>query len=57
MSTPVRPLIDELLDWIDREIIRAESGERRGETEPPPAEEPGASEPRERLRVPSSIPA
>jgi hypothetical protein len=57
MSTPARPLIDELLDWIDREIVRAENRERGGESDPAPAEEPGTSEPRERLRVPSSIPA
>jgi len=57
MSAPARPLIDELLDWIDREIVRAENGERGGESEPTPAEEPRTSEPREHLRVPSSIPA
>jgi len=57
MSTPERPLIDELLDWIDREIVRAENREQGGETEPASAEEPPTSEPRERLRLPSSIPA
>ena len=57
MSAPTRSLIDELLDWIDREIVRAESGEPGGEIEPAPAEEPPPPDPRERLRVPSSVPA
>ena len=56
MNSPTRPLIDELLDWIDREIARAEQREQTGEAESPNEEE-SAPEPRERLRVPSAIPA
>jgi len=57
MNTSSRPLIDELLDWIDRELERSENGEPAGEADPPAAEEKRETEPRERLRVPSSIPA
>ena len=56
MSSRTKPLIDELIDWIDREIARAEHPEQADAAEPSKDAEP-APEPRERLRVPSSIPA
>ena len=56
MNSSSRPLIDELLDWIDREIERAE-GTPAAESEPRGPEENREPERRERLKVPSSIPA
>jgi len=57
MNTSSRPLVDELLDWIDREIERAESGAPQTPGESPTTEESREPERRERLKVPSSIPA
>jgi hypothetical protein len=56
MSAPARSLIDELIDWIDREIVRAEKTKPE-ESTPASAEDTHTAEPRERLRVSSSIPA
>jgi len=57
MNPPTRSLIDDLLDWIDREIARAEDADAGRESETVPADEPQEREPRERLKVPSAIPA
>jgi hypothetical protein len=57
MNASPAALIDELIDWIDREIERNENGSSTtGESQPDPSENREA-EPRERLRVPASIPA
>lgn len=56
MTPSLRPLIDELLDWIDREIERTEKGAPADESGPR-ADDEREADPRERLRVPSSIPA
>jgi hypothetical protein len=51
-------LIDELIDWVDREIERAERvASTTGESQPQSSDESREAAPRERLRVPASIPA
>jgi hypothetical protein len=57
MDVSPRPLIHELLDWIDREVERAEKGTPAAESEPQAPEARHEPERRERLKVPSSIPA
>jgi hypothetical protein len=58
MSESPRLLIDELIDWIDREIERAERvPSTTDENQPQSSEENREAAPRERLRVPASIPA
>ena len=57
MNPSSRPLVDELLDWIDREIERAESGAPKDESASRASDPDREPEPRERLKVPSSIPA
>jgi hypothetical protein len=57
MNASSGSLIDELIDWIDREIERNENeSPTKGESQPHPSEN-RETEPRERLRVPASIPA
>jgi hypothetical protein len=57
MNASSGSLIDELIVWIDREIERSENeASTTGESQPHPAEN-RETEPRERLRVPASIPA
>ena len=58
MDASPHSLIDELIDWVDREIERAEKvASTPGEIQPQSSDDSRETAPRERLRVPASIPA